>query len=210
VINFTEKEIIMIEPFDIGAPVNHGGCHIGLYQPMLNQFLLTVNNIQHARDIALIASGRYPLFLVNLLTASNYCENLIDNLCCENWALPSEQLVPTQMENYANFVVNADHLLPVVGLHNPALADEKHYLQVCWHYVKLLDQVTDRNIFGWRINKFMLDIFDLQDRQYNDVCACVQNLKKQIIAELYLCKDINLVKISIENILDKAKNDLVF
>ncbi len=202
----------MIEPFDHGVPISPGDCHIGLYQPMLNQFLLTVNNIQHARDIVLIASGRYPLFMVNLVTASNYRKNLIDNLCCENWALPSQQIAPTEMENYANFVVNARHLLPVVKSDNSDLNEEKHYLQVCWHYLKLLDQVTDNNIFGWRINKFMLDIFDLQDQPYNEVYTHVQNLKKQTIAELYLCKDINVTKVSIENIFAKAKkdHDLVF
>ena len=207
-----EQVMITLEPFDYGVPASPGDCHIGLYQPMLNQFLLTVNNIQHARDIVLIASGRYPLFMVNLEAADNYHKNLIDNACCENWTLPGEQIAPTRMENYANFVVNAEHLLPVQGLHNSALNEEKHYLQVCLHYVKLLDQVTDRNIFGWRIKKFMLDIFDLTDQEYNDMHAGVQTLKKQIIAELYLCKDINLVKVSIENIITKAKkdHDLVF
>jgi hypothetical protein len=105
----------MIEPFDHGVPISPGDCHIGLYQPMLNQFLLTVNNIQHARDIVLIASGRYPLFMVNLVTASNYRKNLIDNLCCENWALPSQQIAPTEMENYANFVVNGLNTIFATG-----------------------------------------------------------------------------------------------
>jgi hypothetical protein len=52
----------------------------------------------------------------------------------------------------------------------------------------------------------MSDIFDIQQ---NDSDLIMQNLKKQIIAELYLCKDINLVKISIENILKQAANDVV-
>ena len=81
----------MIEPFDIGYPERFGSCHIGLYQPMENTFLLTLCNVQHAQDIALIISGRYPVFLVDLTSAENYCENLIDNLCCTNWSLPAEQ-----------------------------------------------------------------------------------------------------------------------
>lgn len=197
----------MLEPFDYGVPASPGDCHIGLFQPMLNQFLLTVNSIQHARDIALIASGRYPLFMVNLETADNYCKNLIDNSCCENWTLPSEQLAPTQIENYANFVVNAEHLLE---RHNDFdVSKEKQYLQVCWYYLKLLDQITARNIFGWRIKQFMIAIFDFEENQHDTL---VQNLKKQVIAELYLCKDIDLVKVSIEDIITKAKkeHDLVF
>ena len=195
----------MPEPFDIGS--FYGGCHIGLYQPMLNRFLLTTTNIEHARDIALIASGRYPLFLVNLVTADNYHENLIDNLCCENWKLPYQQIVETSIKNYANFIVDARHLSPIVGHDNLFLSEEKHYLQLCWHYLKLLDQLRDRNIVGWRIKQFMSDIFDFQENQHDTVSMYVQNLKKQIIAELYLCKDMHSVRDSMENIIAKAKED---
>ena len=196
------------EPFDVGSC--YGGCHIGLYQPMLNRFFLTVNNIQHAQDIALIASGRYPLFLVNLVTADNYCENLIDNFCCENWKLPDEQIAPTSIVTYANFAVSARHLLSVAAQSD--LSEEKHYLQLCWHYLKLLDKIRDYNLYGWKIKQFMCDIFDFQENRDDDVYVHVQNLKKQIIAELYLCKDTTSTVTSIENIIAKSKedHDLVF
>jgi hypothetical protein len=75
---------------------------------------------------------------------------------------------------------------------------------VCWHYLRLLDPIINTNIVGWRIKKFMLDIFDIPENQSDMI---VQKLKKQVIAELYLCKDIAVTKISIENIIDKAKKD---
>ena len=195
----------MPEPFDIGS--FYGSCQIGLYQPVLNRFLLTTNTIEHARDIALIASGRYPLFLVNLVTADNYHENLIDNLCCENWKLPDQQILETSIKNYANVIVHARQLLPIVGHDNSFLSAEKHYLQLCFHYLKLLDQLKNRNAHGWRIKQFMSDVFDFQENQHDTVSMHVQNLKKQIIAELYLCKDTNSVRDSIENIIAKAKED---
>jgi hypothetical protein len=193
----------MPEPFDVGSC--YGGCHIGLYQPMLNRFLLTVNNIQHARDIALIVSGRYPVFMVNLVTADNYCENLIDNFCCENWKLPNEQIAPTNIVTYANVIVQALHLLPIATQSD--LSEEKHYLQLCWHYLKSLDKIRDLNIHGWRITQFMSEIFDLRENQHDDVSTHVQNLKKQIIAELYLCRDTTSTVTSIENIIAKARED---
>jgi hypothetical protein len=200
-----------LEPFDLGLPITPGDCHIGLYQPIFDRILLTVCDIEQARDIALIASGRYPLLLVNLTTADNYTQSnqyttstkkTIDNSSCDNWTLPAEQIVPTEMSNYANFIVNATHLASVWRQYDSDLSDEKHYLQVCWYYLKLFDS----KIHGQRIKKFMSDIFDIQQ---NDSDLIMQNLKKQIIAELYLCKDINLVKISIENILKQAANDVV-
>lgn len=205
--------MVPLELFDLGLP---GKYHIGLYQPIFDRILLTVRDIEQARDIALIASGRYPLFLVNLTTADNYTqsnqyttnlEKIIDNNSCDNWTLPAEQIIPTEMSNYANFIVNATHLEPVWRHYDLDLPDEKHYLQVCWHYLKLLDSIATNNIHGLRIKKFMSDIFDIEQ---NESDLIVQNLKKQIIAELYLCKDINLVKISIENILEQAAHDLVF
>ena len=205
-----------LEPFDIGLPAAPGDCHIGLYQPVLDRILLTVRDIGHARDIALIASNRYPLFLVNLVSADNYTqsnqyttnfEKIIDNISCDNWTLPAKQIIPTEMSNYANFIVNAEHLVPVWRHYDSELPDEKHYLHVCWYYLKLLDSIATNNIRGRRIKEFMLDIFDIQRNQSDMI---VQNLKKQVIAELYLCKDINFTKISIENILDKARHDLIF
>jgi len=195
----------MPEPFDVGSC--YGGCHIGLYQPILNRFLLTTNNIEHARDIALIASSRYPLFLVSLVTADNYEENLIDNICCENWKLPDQQILETSIKNYANVIVHAQHLLPVMETTSLVLTEEKHYLQLCWHYLKLLQAFRDHNIPGWRIKQFMYDIFDFQENQYDTVSLHMQNLKKQIVAELYHCKDTNSVRISIENIIAIAKKD---
>ena len=193
-----------LKTFDVGSPKNPGGCHIGLYQPMLNRFLLTVNDIRDAQDIALIAINRYPLFLVNLVTADNYKENLIDNLCCENWSLPGHQIAPTKLINYANFVVDAEHLTE-----NPSdidLSEEKQYLQLCCYYLRQYNDIMKRNTYGWEIKKFMSEIFDLKSHPHRNNIH-VQNLKKQIVAELFLCNDINSTAASIENIITKAKND---
>jgi len=193
-----------LKPFDHGAPKNPGGCHIGLYQPILNRFLLTVNNIRDAQDIALIAASRYPLFLVNLVTADNYSENLIDNLCCQNWSLPSQQIAPTRLVYYANLfaVVDAEHLLE-----NPSdvdLSKEKQYLQLCCYYLRQSNEIIRKNTYAWEIKKFMTEIFNFEPHPHD---IPVQNLKKQIIAELFLCKDTNTTVASIENIITKAKND---
>jgi hypothetical protein len=191
-----------LETFDHGAPKNPGGCHIGLYQPILNRFLLTINHIRDAQDIVLIAASRYPLFLVNLVTADNYSENLIDNLCCENWSLPNQQIAPTKLAHYANFVVDAEHLLE-----NPSvldLSEEKRYLQLCCYYLRRSDEIIQKNTYALEIKKFMTEIFNFEPHPHD---IPVQNLKKQIVAELFLCKDTNATVESIENIITKAKND---
>jgi len=195
----------MIEPFDIGYP-DTGFCHIGLYQPHLNRVLLTLCDVGYARDIVLLASNRYSLFMVNLASADNYRKNLIDNHCCENWAIPNEQILQTTISNYANVIVNAKHLIE--HRNNIDFTEEKQYLQLCYYYIKLLDYISVMSVKAWQVKVLMADIFDYQDQQV----VVLQNLKKQVMAELFLAKHIDSARESIETILAKAKkdHDLVF
>lgn len=188
--------------FDIGIPARVGSCHIGLFQPVENRCLLTLCNVRHAQDIALIISGRYPVFLVDLTTAENYQQNLIDNLCCENWTLPREQVAVTQIRNYARILVEATQLIHNPN-QNPDLEKEKQYLQMIWHYLKQLDKFVENGHFGgfgWEVKDFMSDIFDFQDSQYTSF----RNLKKQMMSELFLGRDLDSVRISVENIIANA------
>jgi hypothetical protein len=198
----------MIEPFDIGYPERFGSCHIGLYQPMENKFLLTLCNVQHAQDIALIISGRYPVFLVDLTSAENYCENLIDNLCCTNWSLPAEQVLPTQIPDYSRKIVAAKKLIQNYNL-NSDLAKEQQYLQMIWLSLRRFDQVIDYPInynghhgnYGWAVKHFMATVFDQRDQTYENL----QNIKKQLFRELFLGRDLESVSASLENIFAKLE-----
>jgi hypothetical protein len=199
----------MNDYFDIGYPKRFGSCHIGLYQPVENRFLLTLCDVQHAQDIALIISGRYPVFLVDMTSAENYCENLIDNLCCVDWSILPEQVLPTQIHSYSRIIVEAKKL--VYGQNqNPELAKEQQYLQMIWHFLKRFDQVIDRpknyvgheyGNYGWAVKNFMSFVFDQQDQSYVDL----QNIKKQIFRELFLGRDSESVGASLENIFAKIE-----
>lgn len=197
----------MIDYFDIGYPAKFGSCHIGLYQPVIKRFLITVCSLEHAREIVLTAGGRYTLCPVNLVTAQNYCENLIDNYCCENWGLLESQIVSTTNNDYVEYYINADKLLNYPE-NNVDLSNEKAYLQMCWYYVKFFEEFMLKNVYVWRTKRFMADIFDCNDRLY----ATVQNLKKQVIQQLFIGKDLNEIQRNIENLIDQAKkeHDLVF
>jgi hypothetical protein len=194
--------------FDIGIPKRFGSCHIGLYQPVENRFLLTLCDVQHAQDIALIISGRYPVFLVDMTSAENYCENLIDNLCCVDWSIPPEQVLSTQIYNYSRIIVEAKKLVRCQN-QNPELAKEQQYLQMIWHFLKRFDQMIDHpknytgqyGNYGWAVKNFMSTVFDQQDQSYVDL----QNIKKQIFRELFLGRDSESVGASLENIFAKIE-----
>ena len=190
--------------FDIGSPKNPGGCHIGLYQPVLNRFLLTCDDIECARDIALIASNRYPLFLVNLVTAENYCDNLIDNLCCENWGLHASQIPVMTLHAYAEKIYSINLL--VEQQHNlDEFQEEKQYLQICYHYLRLIHRLTNDYVFAFRIKNFMTHVIDCDVQALDPIL----NIKKQIISELYLCKDLQSTIISIKNIVANQIQPLI-
>lgn len=197
----------MIDYFDVGYPNKFGSCHIGLYQPVIKRFLITVCSLDHAREILLIAGGRYPLYPVNLVTAENYCENLIDNYCCDAWGLSDLQIVPTTDNYYVDYYINADKLVnyPKNLLD---LSCEKAYLQLIWYYVKFFEKIMLTNVYVWRTKRFMADIFDCNDRRY----VTVQTLKKQVIQQLFLGKDLNQIQSTVENLIISAKkeHDLVF
>jgi hypothetical protein len=188
--------------FDIGYPAHYGSCHIGLYQPVLKRFLLTVCNIQQAREIVMIVGGRYSLYPVDLVTASNYCKNLIDNDCCENWRLPESQTVAITRNTYVDYYIEAKILIPQQEYFlDIDIDNEKKYLQMVWYYVKLFEQLYMKNVYAWRVKQFMIDIFDHQDPQYE----IVQDIKKQIVKELFYSKDINATQTALDNIIANAK-----
>jgi hypothetical protein len=192
----------MIDYFDIGYPKKFGESHIGLYQPMIRCFLLTVCDIQQARDIILIAGARYPLYPVNLVTAANYSENLIDNYCCENWELPESQIMSTTTNTYVDHYVDAENLV-LRNNHLPGMDDEKNYLQLIWYGVRLIEQWNITNVYAWKVKQFMHDVFGHSDKQYE----FAQNIRKQIINELFYTEDINSTKLVLESIVSKAQKD---
>lgn len=196
----------MIDYFDIGYPAKFGSCHIGLYQPVIKRFLITVCSLEHAREIVLIAGGRYALYPVNLVTAENYCENLIDNHCCENWGVPDSEILSTTFQNYVDYFVDSDKLLNYSD-NSPDLSSEKEYLQMCWYYVKFFEESRLKNVYAWRTKRFMADIFDCGDRRYE----AVQNLRKQVLQQLFIGQDLNQIKNTVENLIIHAEkhHDLV-
>jgi hypothetical protein len=197
----------MTNYFDIGYPDRFGSCHIGLFQPILRRFLLTVCDVRHAQEIIMIASNRYTLYSVNLVTANNYCQNLIDNHCCDSWGVNQSQILSTADNTYADFFVDAQQLVPQ-SAHYFDVATEKNYLQMIYYYVKLLEDVSFRNLYAPKVKQFMLDTFDHQEKKFTGV----QNLKKQITKELYLSQNMNSTHDAIVNIISNIKQeyDIIF
>jgi hypothetical protein len=182
-------------PFDLGCIQDLSYPHFALYQPVDDCFLLTVDcDAGQAREIQLLASARYSLFVVDLKTADNYALNLIDNSCCQNWTLGNRSDVAVGAAGTPQ-IIAARSLLNIPAM-EPDLQDEKQYLQTVWHYIKYLESVQHRNsksIHDWIDG--VLDL-DFQDLEYQET----KNLIKKIKRVLYLGTDLEQMHVELQQL----------
>jgi hypothetical protein len=197
--------------FDIGYPENFGDTHIGLYQPVIGCFLLTLCNYQDAQEIMIVASSRYNLLAVDLTSAENYCPNLIDNECCENWSLPVED---SRHEIYYRDFLKLHTTKTLIqsntNIDSSDICLEKDYLQTVLHYLKYFNhELFEKNSgIAFPIKNFLKDVLDIHDTKFD----FFRSLKSEIMRELFFSHDIEVSKSRINNIISTAQNkyDVIF
>jgi len=142
--------------FDIGS--SYLGQQFGLWQPVLDRFLITVNDKDSALQIGLLASSKYKLLTCNLSSATNHNENLIDNLCCENWTLSNKRHINfTELDSHGK-IIEVENLISTDPLSkNPDnfnIEQEKNWLQFCKFFLDFL-----KNLKYYRQDGYMYDRF---------------------------------------------------
>jgi hypothetical protein len=199
----------MIKSYNLGYPEVFGTCHIGLYQPVFNCFLLTLCDYLEAQEVMLIAASRYNLIAVDLTSASNYCPNIIDNDCCENWCVPLEESFTEIF--YHNFLKrrSVQRLLPRHNTDSQTCL-EKEYLQTVWYYTRFFSKILPEKNPGmvYHIKRFLSDTFDLHDSRVESI----ESLRRAVIKELYITQNIKQSELYINNLIaaEKNKHDLIF
>jgi len=172
--------------------------HFGLYQPVLNCFLLCLTNQDEANAIKLLASARYSLYLIDLVSAENYSPTLIDNDVCENWSISNRIDIDINRPQVINNIVKAARLVNT-DIVDPDTAKEKEYLQTVQQHVKFCYDIERR--FDRPIHNFVDNVLDisLSDPDQTEI----KNLVKQIKKTLYLGNDVTDIKKEIQ---DKLKD----
>jgi hypothetical protein len=123
----------MLHRFDLGYPVNFGDPHFGLYNRVLDCFLITTRSLADARETQHLASSRYDLYMVDLVSAVNYAPNLIDNQCCHAWSLASDRPLPLGDLRGLDDVLAAKELIPSCAS-DPDIQPEKTWLQMMLYW----------------------------------------------------------------------------
>lgn len=181
-------------PFNPGCIKDLSFPHFALYQPVNDCFMLTVDcDADRAREIKLLASARYSLFVVDLKTANNYDLNLIDNTCCHDWTLSNKLDIEVGAAGIPQ-VISSKYLLNIPNTESD-LESEKQYLQTLWHYINYfssVEQRTNKSMHDWMDG--VLDL-DFHDPEYSEI----KNLVKKIKKVLYLGSDLEQMNLEIQH-----------
>ena len=184
--------------FDFGAP-NSQGLHYGLWEPVLNRFLLILSDVERAKTIKFLASSRYKLFLIDLTTASNYSVNLIDNSCCENWSLGNRgDISIIHPSRYVDPILSQT-LVQVDPVDDWNIDQEKIWLQTILVWLKFIAWLKDQHPWATYDN-FIYELHDSTELpgQGNSWYDRLRTLERTILKSLYLGQNVETVYQEIE------------
>jgi hypothetical protein len=145
--------------FDYGFPTHPALPTYGLYQPVLDCFIVVHPSLWVLNRLRSLLTPRYNTFTVCLNTADNFYPGLIDNSVCENWTFENvNQLninVPSKIfKNDEN--IHATKLVQKTSIED--IFKEKQWALFCIHWIRILDK--DKNYSG---NDYKVLDNDLKD-----------------------------------------------
>ena len=172
----------------------------GLYEPILDMFLLILDSAEHAETLKYIASSRYTLHVYRIDTAINFTDIHMDNVCCHNWSLTKkEQLLNIEYALHNTDIVAIEEFCPSSNTRFWNIDEEKRWLMFCQHVLKQLDQYPGgsryKNMF-----RTLGGVFEVEE--FRNVGNLVGS-RHEILSKLYLGSDIPSVKQQIQDILNK-------
>ena len=140
--------------FTYGYPANPQLGIYGLYQPVLNCFLLVLPDYPEVgAKLTAVLSSRYLLQPVFLNQASNYTHNIIDNNVCENWTFSNIHQVPAR-SLMCNFkTINAEQLIPTTVTVAWNIKQEKQWVQFCVFWLRFIRDLENSGICGLWIDQ---------------------------------------------------------
>lgn len=174
----------------------------GLYQPVLDCFLLTTADLDIAKQLVMVASSRYDLQICNLSTAENYAENLIDNQCCHNWTLSNKNEI-FHFKSYTKFnPIKIKKLLETNGNVEWDLQEETQWLLMVTHWLVYI-RVLHENSYEWDyIDSFMHKVFkDQIPGSINQ--QKIMDIESEILKILYLGIDFGTADTEIKELIQQ-------
>jgi hypothetical protein len=177
---------------DLGYPQKQGYPHYGLYQPILDCFLLITDNKQQSIDLKTLLITKYSLFIIQLDQAKNYSFNIIDNDCCEAWSVELEKKFDFATVNYskplmANLLIPADKN----NKFNLDIFKEKLWCQYVWHWIRFIEWVYEFDDHWYHQKRIITKIHSNMFPDYNNYIHKIDEHVAFIYNILITVNDIN-------------------
>lgn len=185
--------------FRLGLPRDTQSPHLALYQPVLDRFLLVLDNLAVAREVRMLASGRYALHICDLRSARNYTPNLVDNTVCSQWSLSNPQDISV-WRDFLGEITSVDLCQELGPVQNFDTSTEQQWLQILAFFTQVI-QRAQRSQMWYTSQEWLSQVFD--DR-FNCVFDRFQQSVQQIKQELYLSRD---NQCSVDKVLEIVSSD---
>jgi hypothetical protein len=175
----------------------------GLYEPVLDKFLLVLNSLEHAEMLKYLNYSRYGLYICRLDQASNFQEILIDNECCENWSFTNKTT-----DLYVDQVLHDLDPITVKEFCQSSdekvwnIIEEKRWLMFCQHVLELLDMPDEQyyNKLFKSLGSF-LNVEEFQNIQ------SISTVRSEILSALFLGSNIPDTQEQIKKILSRISQE---
>ena len=192
------KSMNWLDWYDFGYPLDGEQDHLALYEPASDILMFTHGNLELIRQLKLIMSSRYSLYLCKINQATNYRKNLIDNQCCYNWTIRNKSF--NLIESYMDAdPIIVDELLPATNLNHRDfdIFIEQHWMQSAVKWIKFIQ--FWKKIYKWyTVENFLLEIFENEDLVVNSGAAEINKFEKILKKSFYLNRDIETAEQEIQ------------
>jgi hypothetical protein len=180
--------------FTYGYPEHTALPVYGLYQPVIDCFLITVKSPMIASQLRMLLSSRYSLYTVCLNTAENYKHNLIDNAICENWTFRGRSKLLVDQFDKIDHIILADYLEPINYTANWNIDQEKQWCMLCKFYLSFFDAFRSKTDTAEKMLSRILPGTGFNNNQ--------STIEQQVLSLMYLGTDFDQTDQDIRKIID--------
>lgn len=183
------------------------GCVVyGLYEPVMDLFLLLVDSAEQAETLKYLLSPRYALHIYRVDTAVNFKDIGLDNLCCHNWSFTNKnQLLSIRHGLTDQDIVPIEELCPTTNTKVWDIDQEKSWIMWCNYVLTRLEQYP--GLQYKKMFRTMGAFFDVDE--FKNTASLVRS-HDEILTILYRGTDIEQTRQKILDILSRySLQDLI-
>lgn len=176
------------------------GCTVyGLYEPVMDLFLLLVDSAEQAETLKYLLSPRYALHIYRVDTAVNFKDIGLDNLCCHNWSFTNKnQLLSIRHDLVDRDILEIKELCPTTNTKTWDIDQEKQWILWCNHVLTQLEQYPGTQYK--KMFRTMGAFFDVDE--FKNTASLVRS-HHEILTILYRGTDIEQTRQQIRDILGR-------